>query len=114
MLFSAIKLAKLKPLALVSENTAAMVQYAFNRSFEKSFSQVKLIVNVGALNTKVSLIRLFTTTEIMKNKKELHHPTIKVLKEFSSFKFSGKVLNYCLGKDFLNSDYKFVNRKLLD
>jgi molecular chaperone DnaK (HSP70) len=38
MLFSAIKLAKLKPLALVSENTAAMVQYAFNRSFEKSFS----------------------------------------------------------------------------
>lgn len=55
MLQSAIKLAKIKPFGLISENTAALVQYLFNRNLEKDSNSYKMIMNIGALSTKISL-----------------------------------------------------------
>jgi hypoxia up-regulated 1 len=112
-LISSIHLGGLKPLGFVHENSAAAVYYAIDRKPENSTeSENTLFVNIGSLGTKLSLIKFHSTNQTLISNQTLVLPTVSVVKDQYFHKFSGHLLDVCLGDFALSKQLKDFKRAL--
>ena len=112
-LLSSIHLAGLKPLGFVHENTAAAVYFSMDRKPENvDESEHILFVNIGSLGTKLSLIKFHATNETLANNSTLIHPAVSSIKDVYSGKFSGHLLDVCLGEFALAKQLKDIKRAI--
>jgi hypoxia up-regulated 1 len=112
-LLSSIHLAGLKPLGFVHENTAAAVYFSMDRKPENvDESEHMLFVNIGSLGTKLSLIKFHATNETLANNSTLIHPAVSTIKDLYSGKFSGHLLDVCLGEYALAKQIKDIKRTI--
>lgn len=113
---SSIILSDLYPSAFVHENTASMVYYALNMKQEDpNYKENFLMINVGGLGTKMSLIEVKNTLDKPDKKEGPFHPevTSKVDKFYPAF--SGHNLDYCFSNIVLNNHHKHEEHQhLLD
>ena len=116
-LISSIKLSGLTPISFQHENTASIVYHLAQNPIKKNTKKFMLIINIGSLSTKLSIVKIFNTKEVRKDKKIIYNPTVKVLFDKFYMSFSGKLLNYCLSnyivRDIDQEIEKFQFRKLM-
>ena len=112
-LLSSIHLAGLKPLGFVHENTAAAIYFSMDRKPENiDESEHMLFVNIGSLGTKLSLLKFHAKNETLANNSTLIHPAVTSVKDVYSGKFSGHLLDICLGEFALAKQLKDIKRAI--
>lgn len=110
-LSAAIQLGGFTPAAFIHENSAAMVYHAMDSkpTTEESTENV-LIVNVGSLGTKLSLIRLESASETTGANTTTFHPVVTVIKDVYNASFSGYLLDMCLADFALSKQIGLMKR----
>ncbi len=106
---SAATLGGLSPIALVNENTAAAVYFSLDRkSYNIGESENVLFVNIGSSGTKLSLIKFHSENSVLANNATIILSAVTVIKDAFSGKFSGDLLDNCLGNYALDKQLKEI------
>ena len=110
-LLSSYLLANLTPISFVHENTSALVYFVFDKKYEKDYKENILIINIGALSTKISFLKLESVSEKQKGK-IFYWPVIEEILDFYSEEFSGVKLDNCLSDYTLETFFENKNGKI--
>ena len=110
-LLASYLLANLTPISFIHENTAALVYFTFDKKYEENYKENILIINIGALATKISFFKIETISE-KKNKRKFNWPVIEEIHDLYSEDFSGIQLDNCLSDYALETFFKNKNEKI--
>jgi hypoxia up-regulated 1 len=91
MMLNIVQIAELKPLALISENTAASLKYAIDWS-HSNISETIMYLNLGATSYKVSLIKHYSILNHQNKSEEI----VEVLAEAWNQYFGGSNFDQAL------------------
>ena len=111
-LLSVIRLAGIKPIGFIHENTAALTYLSMDRQADKEKeTEVILLVNLGSNGLKLSLARFDKFTQIIELTKQSNLlPSVSIMNHLFYSSFSGFKVDQCLAELALNKQAEIMKK----